>query len=69
MLDAYADLLMRINAMMREEFPHVDSWALIIDEKDDEGPWDVAGFDIDRVVWQYAITRGWITQQKKEDES
>lgn len=67
MQDTYADLLKRINAMMREEFPHVDSWALIVDEKGRVGPIDVAGFDIDRVIWQYVITRGWVTPETKEN--
>ena len=53
----YVDLLSRVNKLMREEFPESGRWALIVD---DGGVWDVAGFDIDSVIYE------WVANREKE---
>ena len=55
-MNEYGDFLKRLNKMMREEFSDVDCWALLVDDVNGV-PWDVAGFDIDRVATQWVANR------------
>lgn len=58
----YWTFLEAVNKLMKDNYPEVKAWGLLMEERDGE-VWGAAGFDIDRVAHKYAVTR----QEERQD--